>query len=149
MPRVTHVKRARKPIPSIGVEVGDSYYWWQFAFSKRSVSKTPPKPSQLTRSEFMISLYELQEEQSSLTIEDAEDFASRIREIADECEEKIQNMPESLQYAPSGELLQERSESMNAWADEVEEIFGRFDDEMLEDDVDDLCTELHETEVSL
>lgn len=30
MPRVTHVKKARKAIPGTDIKVGDSYYWWKF-----------------------------------------------------------------------------------------------------------------------
>jgi len=149
MPRVTHVKKARKPIPSIGVEVGDSYYWWQFAFSPRSVSKTPPKPWQLTRSPFMQELLQLQDELGSLDLDSAEDFAQRVRALGEEQQEKLQNMPDSLQYAPSGELLQEREEAMTAWADEIDEIWGRAEDDLSEYDLEELVEELRSCEASL
>ena len=29
MPRVIHVKKARKARPEYGIAVGDSYYWWR------------------------------------------------------------------------------------------------------------------------
>lgn len=147
MPRVTHVKKARKPIPSIGVEVGDSYYWWQFAFSPRSVSKTPPRPSQLTRSEFLGALYDMQDELGNLELSEAGDFAARVRELGEEQAEKIQNMPESLQYAPSGELLQERADAMEQWADELESIGDRHGEEG--EDEDDLLEEFHSCEASI
>ena len=61
MPRVKHVQSARKAIPSAGIEVGDSYYWWKFRYGGKRVSKTYPKRSQLTQS-LWSSVYAAQEE---------------------------------------------------------------------------------------
>jgi hypothetical protein len=50
MPRVNFVKKARKAIPSSGIKVGDSYYWWKFRYGGKFVSKERPRQSQLTQS---------------------------------------------------------------------------------------------------
>ena len=61
MPRIHHVKSARKNYPSAGIKKGDSYYWWKFRYSSRQLSKTPPRASQLTQSEFLSQVYDLQD----------------------------------------------------------------------------------------
>ena len=58
MPRLHFVKHARKAIPSIKVEKGDSYYWWKFPYRPRTVSKTRPRRSQLTQSEFYAAMWD-------------------------------------------------------------------------------------------
>ena len=51
MPRLHYVKKARKDNPA--VKAGEPYYWWKHAWSAKQYSKTRPRPSQLTQSEFM------------------------------------------------------------------------------------------------
>jgi len=50
MPRVHFVKHARKDNDL--VKKGESYYWWKFRFTGKCMSKTPPRKSQLTESEY-------------------------------------------------------------------------------------------------
>ena len=57
MPRVHHVKRARKAVKSAGIKVGDSYYWWKFRYGGKHTSKTPPRQSQLTNSDKLSRAY--------------------------------------------------------------------------------------------
>jgi hypothetical protein len=128
MPRVIHIQHARKPIESIGVKVGDSYYKWRMktaTSSVKRVSKTPPRPSQLTLSEFKSSWRSFSEEIDDLELDDSlhdnlMEIAGRIRELGDEQYDKLQNMPESLQSSASGELLSTRQDNCNTWADEIE-----------------------------
>lgn len=135
MPRVYHVKKARKDNPVC--KKGESYYWWKFRFGGKRYSLTPPKPSQLTQSEFLGTLYDI--EDSFNTAEDLDGLKSiqeEVEMLRDETEEKLENMPDSLQYSPTGELLQERidfcdeliSEFDNIEEDEsLDEIKERFD----------------------
>jgi hypothetical protein len=137
MPRVHFVKSARKAIPSAGIEVGDSYYWWKNrppgrAAGFKRVSKTRPRPSQTVGSEFRRSVLELHESisdqvaagfASSDDLESARDnWAQWVRDLADEQEGKRDNMPDSLQQGPTGELLQEREEALRQWADDLESV---------------------------
>jgi hypothetical protein len=64
---------------------------------------------------------------------DVDGWAQDARSIADDEEEKRNNMPDQLQESDTGYLLEERANACNAWADEMEavEIPRRedFDDE--------------------
>jgi len=129
MPRVQHVKSARKAWPP-DIEIGDSYYWWKFAFGPRYNSKTYPKRSRLTQSGFLSQLWDLEDGLSDrlngLTKDDLEDelenITAEIQELHDECEQNRENMPEHLQDVGSGEILQERMDAMEEWIDEIEGI---------------------------
>lgn len=109
------------------IPAGSTYYEWTFYKCPTIRSLTKPKPSQLTRSEFLSTVYSWQENISeSVEIEDVEAFISeRIDEIntlRDETEDKLYNMPEQLQYAPTGELLQNRMDSLDEMISELEAI---------------------------
>lgn len=130
MARVTYVKKARKDHPDHGIKKGESYYWWQFAFGPKMVSKTHPSRSQLTRSEFLGQVYEIEDRIQAFDsqcapedlISEAEEIIEEIRMLGSECEEKRSNMPEQLQDAPSGEMLQSRVDECESWADEMEGV---------------------------
>jgi hypothetical protein len=127
MPKVTH-QRSRNGIPSINVAPGEMYYKWKMKTATggvKRVSKTPPRPSQLTLSEFKSSWRSFSEEIDDMELDDSlydnlQELAGRIRELGNECEEKRSNMPENLQDAPSGELLETRKNNCESWADEIE-----------------------------
>lgn len=135
MPKVHHVKKARKDNKKAGIKKGESYYWWAFRVGRGSIkrySKTPPRPSQLTNSEYMSSFLSLQEEiedeaQGVKTKEDAEslaqfmrDKAEEYRTLGDEQQEKFDNMPEGLQSGDTGQLLECRKEACDRGAEELE-----------------------------
>lgn len=135
MPRVHHVKKARRDYPEDGIKRGESYFWWKFRYCSKSRSKSRPTPQQLTRSEFWSQVYDFQDELSDCSDSDTlQDIIERIREFADEQEEKRNNMPESLQEVGSGEILMNRTEALTDWADELEDL--DMDDEAF--DFDDI-----------
>ena len=120
MPRVHTVKAARKDYKDWGIKKGETYYWWKFRFGGKVMSKTYPKQSQLTRSEYYSTLYDLQDEIAATEATSAEDLQSvrddiiqRLEELRDEQEEKKSNMPDSLQESPTAELLQERYDNLD------------------------------------
>lgn len=140
MPRVTHVKAAQKDYPEHGIKKGEPYYWWKFMVGGRGgpkqFSKTPPRPSQLTQSEFLSQVYDLNDRLENLSASDHEELsgelqeiAEQFREIASECEEKLNNMPEGLQQGDSGQLLQQRADDCNSIADDLESIDCDWDEE--------------------
>jgi len=145
MPRVNVVKKAAKDYPEQGIKKGQEYFWWKFRFGPMVRSKEHPKPWQLTRSEFYSTLYQIQDALGKITAEDVEslqqqvqDLAGQIRELGEECQEKHDNMPDSLQDSETGELLTSRAEAMESAADELEGIdFDNFeeptDDEVREE----------------
>lgn len=146
MPRVHFVEKARKDNPV--AKKGESYYWWQFRFGGKRYSKTRPKPSQLTQSDFLSQAYEIQEriaEMSPLDFEDIGDIECLIEEIVgdienlgSEQEDKLSNMPDQLQDSDTGQLLQERIEAMENWASELQEVVGRIDELTIEEMIEEL-----------
>ena len=128
MPRVTRVKSAQKDNPVC--KAGEPYFWWKFRHGGKRYSLTYPKPSQLTQSAYYQSLYGLQEYlDAQEPPENEDDFemlrdeaTSQMQEIADTCQESRDNMPESLQDAPTGELLQERIDACENAISEMENV---------------------------
>ena len=129
MPRVKQVK-ARKDYPDHGVKKGDMCYVWSVKTGPRSSRNyrqlTPPKPHQLTSSAFLGTAYELNERIEALTADDLEDelqeIIDEIQELGDEQDEKWNNMPESLQYSSTGELLEGRRDSCEEWFSNLESV---------------------------
>ena len=128
MPRVTHVKAARQDNPVC--KQGEPYYWWKFRFGGKRYSLTRPKASQLTQSAYYGALYGLTENlEGELPPENESDFdtmrddlASQLQEIGEECQTSLDNMPESLQEAPTGELLQERIYACESAVNDLESL---------------------------
>lgn len=133
MPKVHHVKRARKPIADHGINVGDSYYWWKFRYGGKHVSKTAPRPSQLTQSDFLSEILALEESiQDAIgnfesALEDMKsaigEAADRVRDMASECEEKASNVEDRFPGgSPTIDLLNERASKCEEVADALESI---------------------------
>jgi len=139
MPRVHHVKKARKDNPV--AKKGEDYYWWQFAFGTKQYSKTPPKRSQLTQSGFLSNLYDLQDglinrftDIESIS-DDVDSFKDELQDMLDECQDSLDNMPEHLQESStSGELLTERIDLLEQWVSDVESIDTDIDDDLKGED---------------
>lgn len=128
MPRV-HQQVARKDYPREGIKAGETYYSWTFKNQRgpgtKVRSKTRPRPSQLTRSEYLSAAYALQERIEDLTADsdlpgNVEEIVSDLRSLAEEQEEKRNNMPEGLQDGDTGQLLETRAQNTNDFADELE-----------------------------
>lgn len=129
------------------VEKGQEYYWWKLRNQEKQISLVPPKPSQLTQSEFLASAYEINEELANVrdNVSNADDVSSfvedikdRIEDLRDEQEEKKGNMPEGLQEGPTGELLQERYDACDSAVNELDGIdveYSEPDDDELKQDI--------------
>lgn len=153
MARAHKVEHARKDYPEQGIKKGDTYWWWKFRFGGKHFSKTPPKQSALTQSEFWSQMYEIQEEIEGLSadaVEDlqsqVQDIAQRIRDLGEECDSKRSNMPDSLQESDSGTLLQERYDECNSMADELESVDMEVDESEVEEEAQQEWDELPEEE---
>jgi hypothetical protein len=145
MARAHYVAKARKDNPA--VKKGQPYYWWQFRTGGPGIgpirsgakhySATPPRASQLTQSAYLGGIADIQDEIADLEADDGledrvTDIAERIRELGNEQEEKLENMPDGLKEAPTGQMLQERKDACEAAADELEAI--TFDVESKDDE---------------
>ena len=127
MPRVTFVKSARKANPV--AEVGQPYYWWKFRHGGKRFSKTFPRPSQLTQSEYLQGIRSLAEQVQDASIDTVEafeelrdDIVNSVIELREMQQDSLDNMPESLQYSPSGELLQERIDALESAESDMENL---------------------------
>jgi hypothetical protein len=130
VPRVHHVKKARKDNPA--VKKGESYYWWKFRFGGKRYSKTRPKRSQLTQSGFLSQLWDLEDNlpTEGISAEDAESFAEELESLAAECEDSLYAMPDHLQdSSSSGELLQERIDYLSDWSLDIRDLDEEMSDE--------------------
>jgi hypothetical protein len=134
--RVTTVLRARKDVgkcSKCGTEIkrGDGYRWWKFRYGSKYVRCSKPdcapRPADLTQSEYMKQIYELQEFKFSETSVDDLDsdrstLVGDLEALRDEQEEKKSNMPEQLQESSSGEMLQERYDNLDSVISDLEAV---------------------------
>lgn len=117
------------------VAEGESYWWWQFAYQDRIISKTKPTASKLTQNAFLKQIYNLQEMQSAFTanenlIVDFEQWKSEVEELRDDQQEKMDNMPESLQSnSPAYEVLEQRYNALEEWCSELDNIDTEIDED--------------------
>ena len=135
MPKVTLVKKAMKDYPEAGIKKGEPYYWWKFRFGPKHYSKTPPKPQQLTQSDFLQRLYDIQDALAAVSGETGDELQAEVdnikadlQELADECTEKHDNMPEGLQDGDTGQLLQDRAEALEGAIGELDAIDFEVDE---------------------
>ena len=115
------VKKARKDNPA--VSKGESYWWWKFRRSGKYYSKEKPKPSQLTQSHYYSTVYSIQETlPDNIDQDHIQNMIDQIQELGEGCQESFDNMPESLQYGETGQLLEERVAACEQCAQELENI---------------------------
>ena len=126
MTRLHFVKKARCVHPSPidysvdgkQIQIGEPYWWWKFKHGTKRISKTRPRRSQLTQSNFLGQWYEIEYDISPGSLED---IIERVEALIEECQESLDNMPEHLQESSSsGEILQERIDGMQEWLDEAQ-----------------------------
>lgn len=148
MPKVTFVKSARKDNPV--AKKGESYYWWAFMQGGRGgpkrFSKERPKASQLTQSDFWQAVFSLQESHENIPhFDDIESEVDSIKEelqnILDDTQGKLDNMPDGLKEGDSGQLLQERVDTLENTINEMDGFdvsieYGDAPDGETEDDKD-------------
>lgn len=134
MPKVTAtVARIDSPKACPSAKAGQTYYWWRTRMKgARSgttrCSLSRPRPSQLTSSEFWGEAFSLQEtmEDAVGTVDDVSDleslqqeWADAARALGDQQRDKRSNMPEGLQDGDTGQMLEERADGCDGWADEI------------------------------
>jgi uncharacterized protein YukE len=157
MARAIHVKKARKDNPAAGIKKGDEYWHVSFRSGRSSYTRyftSPPRPSQLTQSEFLSNIYaaqeviqdELQElKQGKLTFQELADIIDEQKEAVEEqgqeCDDKFGNMPDSLQEGPTGALLQSRVDECNNTAQELDEAADTIRDLVENDEIPEEATD--------
>lgn len=123
-------KTAAKDYPANGIKKGDRYWYAQIKTGPRS-SRTlrqlqPFKRSQLTSSDFLSQLYDIEDDLDNVVQDEnlpgtLREIAENLRNLGQEQQDKYDNMPEGLQQGPTGEMLEERANNCESWADEIEQ----------------------------
>jgi hypothetical protein len=165
MARATLIKAARKDIWQKGatdekgkvnksipnpegdtlvVKKGESYYKWKFRYGGVHISKEHPKPSQLTNNPFFQTIYGIQERMKILTPDDSlpqsiEDILSEVETLKDECQERLDSMPEQLQTSSeAGNILSERISGLDDFYNELNDIsHEEHDEESMKSEIED------------
>lgn len=148
MPRVHHVKKARKDNPA--VKAGEPYYWWKSPYSPKRYSKTYPKTSQLVTSDKLARFAEanesIEDEFPLMGIADLEnmvdileDAAQDVREVGEEYQEGADNQREYFPDSEQADESEEKAYACEAVADNIEmakdEIQQLVNDDRPEDEV--------------
>jgi len=149
MPRV-HTQKAGKDYPEYGIAKGDTYYWWKFRYGGKRKSKTYPRSSQLTQSEYLGWLYDFQEDVAGKLSTDSmesleqscQELKDELQEKVDELQEKLDSLPENFQYAGPGEIIQERIDSVQGCFDTLDSLEFLEDEEHDEDEKSEAIYEL-------
>jgi len=159
--KIHFVKKARKDYPEAGIKKGESYYWWKPRYGGIRRSKTYPSRQQLTQSEFLCRVYDIEDElEEGIEIDVSQppeeiekeieswlqEIILEIEELRDECEEKLDNMPYQLQdTSEAGMLLQERIDALDEWISDLENVdisIGEGDEEEIRERVDEILDEI-------
>jgi hypothetical protein len=80
---------------------------------------------EVTTSEYQLAVGEIAyrwQENYGLDDETASSIADELSNIADDCQDKLDNMPESLQDSDTGSLLQQRIENLESVISELENV---------------------------
>lgn len=138
MAKIHYVKKCRVDNPA--VKRGEGFYWWKLPFGEKQYSKTYPSRSQLTDSDYLGCVFDLQDSIKGYTwIEQEADFSDmmdeiidQVTDIRDQCQLSYDNMAPMLHSAPNGLLLMARIDACDTALGEVSEMdfdSAKFDDE--------------------
>lgn len=131
MGKVTYIKKSRKEhkCRKCGkvIPVGMPYYKGVINFHPDIIRCIGCKLEswEVTTSDYVLQVGEIVHkwrENYDICEETPEDIAGALQEILDECQDRLDNMPESLQYSPTGELLQERIDNLESVIGDLEAI---------------------------
>lgn len=146
MPKVHKVK-ARKDYPHFGIKKGDVHYNWFLKTGPRMSREfrqiQPPRRSQLTTSEFLSTVYDIEDRLAAIaSLDDARSLVDELNQLADDQEERLSNMPEGLQQGDTGQMLERRAEGCREAANEIESILDSASDDSPEDELIDQMQEV-------
>lgn len=139
-------RTARKDYPANGIVKGDKYWFCAIKTGPRS-SRTlrqlqPFRRSQLTSSDYLAQLYDWEDSLAALaSMDDAQNLADTIRQLGEEQQEKLDNMPEGLQQGDTGQMIQERIDACENAASEIEDIISEWENQEEPDEDEESETE--------
>lgn len=139
--RVNRVEKCRQSPGKCGkcgceIKVGDPYRWWKFRYGGKQIRclelKCNPRGSELTSNPFQSALLKITEDiedaigqarsqtDPTIAISAFRDGAEELRNLGQEQQEKLDNMPEGLQQGDTGQLLENRANECEDKACELE-----------------------------
>lgn len=134
------------------IKKGDEYYRFsltRFQKLRPLCLACKPSRSQMTGSDFLATLYDIEDSMVALSVEDMRDaqtsvgdIIGQLEELRDETEEKRENIPEQLQDAPVGEMLQGRYDSVEEMIGELEDVDTDIDEGLSEEEEEDRKEEI-------
>lgn len=122
------------------IHPGEYYYKLEALYQRTRYrcENCKPERSELTESEYYSWLWDLQdhlEERYDLRSEECKDeLYSELENMRDELQDKWDNIPESLQYSPNAEMIQERIDSLDDAMNELDNLEYPEKDEESEDE---------------
>ena len=152
MGKVQHIKKSRKAYVCSKcrkeIPAGSEYFKGEINFGPTIIrcKECGLKHWEVTTSDYLLSVGPIANEWSEhydATQDGVEEMVSELESIRDDLQDRLDNMPESLQYAPTGELLQERIDGLDSTIDELESIdFDDMKSEVISEMEDELRAEL-------
>lgn len=132
MGKVTHIQKSRKEHRcnqcGNSIPVGSDYYKGEINFGPTIIrcNKCGLKSWEVTTSDYLLAVGPIVEEWGehySLDASGVEDMISELESIRDDVQERLDNMPESLQYGDVGSQLQDRIDGLESAISELEDIY--------------------------
>jgi hypothetical protein len=134
-----HAKVARKEykcsLTGAIIKKGDTYFEFTPYRSKPHKCSRYPKPSEMTGSGKLATLYSIREQMQEYEVSEeissgddlieevrsqCQEWAEEIRSVGEEYRDSVNNMPDSLQQSSKADEINEKGDSCDTWADEVE-----------------------------
>lgn len=132
MGKVTHIQKSRKEHRcnkcGDSIPVGSDYYKGEINFGPTIIrcNKCGLKRWEVTTSDYLLAvgpIVEEWEEHYSLDDSGVEDMISELESIRDDVQERLDNMPESLQSGDVGSQLQDRIDGLESAISELEDVY--------------------------
>lgn len=137
MPKVHHIK-ANKDYPDEGIKKGEMYFKWSLKTGPRSGmtfrSKSHPRQSQLTTSDFWSTFYGISEQAEDLipSMDDVEterdNVVQELESLRDETQSRFDNMPDGLQQGETGQRLENRVSELESLIESINSVDCTCDD---------------------
>lgn len=129
-----HTRKARKDYPAQGIKKGDTYYTWKTRTTigksyRSTVHRSLTRPLTTSSSAWEQTQAEIRKAFEGVDGPDSlREIATMIRDAGEEERGKFENMPEGLQQGDTGQMLEERADNSEQWADRVDEIADELEE---------------------
>lgn len=144
MGKITRVKKSRKEY-TCGrcrkkIEVGQPYLRGDLNFARPVIRccRCGLQPWEVTTSDYQLSVGEIVyrwQENYDISQEGVDSMVCDLESIRDDLQDRLDNMPEGLQQAETGQLLQDRIDQLDGAISDLQNIdFDDMEDEEMDED---------------